>query len=169
MARVLLVEDEAAIAQTVEYALRADGFETAHALTGHEALQLAQLAVDLAPFYGSSESLAQIISGRSSVSAEEANRFWAAVGVIPVAGGVLRHVGEPSVDALAAIFRGGEATKTAAGASDVARAPSAASPRCPRATARAGRRTPAPACRRAARPGRCSRCCGRRCAAACRS
>ena len=49
MARVLLVEDEAAIAQTVEYALRADGFETAHALTGHEALQLAQRqAFDLA-------------------------------------------------------------------------------------------------------------------------
>lgn len=49
MARVLLVEDEAAIAQTVEYALRADGFETSHALTGHEALQMARLqAFDLA-------------------------------------------------------------------------------------------------------------------------
>src|SRR5687768_1629629 len=41
MARILLVEDEGAIAQTVEFALRADGFETAHALTGREALQLA--------------------------------------------------------------------------------------------------------------------------------
>ncbi len=41
MARVLLVEDEGAIAQTVEFALRADGFETAHALTGHDALALA--------------------------------------------------------------------------------------------------------------------------------
>lgn len=39
--RVLLVEDESAIAQTVEFALRADGFETAHALTGREALILA--------------------------------------------------------------------------------------------------------------------------------
>ncbi|WP_374605034.1 two-component system response regulator CreB [Arenimonas sp.] len=49
MALVLLVEDEAAIAQTVEYALRADGFDTAHALTGREALQLAQRqAFDLA-------------------------------------------------------------------------------------------------------------------------
>ncbi|GAB2652808.1 two-component system response regulator CreB [Arenimonas aestuarii] len=49
MARVLLVEDEVAIAQTVEYALRADGFETAHALSGHEALGLARLQVfDLA-------------------------------------------------------------------------------------------------------------------------
>lgn len=49
MARVLLVEDEGAIAQTVEFALRADGFETAHALTGRDALQLAAAtAFDLA-------------------------------------------------------------------------------------------------------------------------
>ena len=41
MARVLLVEDEGAIAQTVEFALRADGFDTAHALTGRRALELA--------------------------------------------------------------------------------------------------------------------------------
>src|SRR5688500_12528980 len=41
MARVLLVEDESAIARTVEFALRADGFETAHALTGRHALELA--------------------------------------------------------------------------------------------------------------------------------
>ena len=41
MARVLLVEDEGAIAQTVEFALRAEGFETAHALTGRDALALA--------------------------------------------------------------------------------------------------------------------------------
>lgn len=49
MARVLLVEDEGAIAQTVEYALRADGFETAHAMTGRAALALAATsAFDLA-------------------------------------------------------------------------------------------------------------------------
>ncbi len=41
MARVLLVEDEGAIAQTVEFALRAEGFDTAHALTGRAALALA--------------------------------------------------------------------------------------------------------------------------------
>jgi len=41
MHRVLLVEDEGAIAQTVEFALRADGFDTAHALTGRAALALA--------------------------------------------------------------------------------------------------------------------------------
>ena len=41
MARVLLVEDEGAIAQTIEFALREDGFECAHALTGRDALRLA--------------------------------------------------------------------------------------------------------------------------------
>lgn len=41
MARVLLVEDEGAIAQTVEFALRAEGFDAAHALSGREALRLA--------------------------------------------------------------------------------------------------------------------------------
>lgn len=49
MPRILLVEDEGAIAQTIEFALRAEGFETAHALTGREALALAAAgAVDLA-------------------------------------------------------------------------------------------------------------------------
>lgn len=49
MPQILLVEDEAAIARTVEYALRADGFDTAHALTGRAALQLAATqAFDLA-------------------------------------------------------------------------------------------------------------------------
>lgn len=49
MARVLLVEDEGAIAQTIEYALRAEGFETAHALTGREAQRLVEAgAFDLA-------------------------------------------------------------------------------------------------------------------------
>jgi two-component system catabolic regulation response regulator CreB len=41
MVRVLLVEDEGAIAQTIEFALREDGFESAHALTGRDALRLA--------------------------------------------------------------------------------------------------------------------------------
>ncbi|TCZ87004.1 two-component system response regulator CreB [Lysobacter sp. N42] len=42
MTRILLVEDETAIAGTVEFALRADGFDTAHALTGQQALALAR-------------------------------------------------------------------------------------------------------------------------------
>ena len=39
MPRILLVEDEAAIADTVLYALRAEGFEAVHCLTGGEALR----------------------------------------------------------------------------------------------------------------------------------
>lgn len=42
MPRILLVEDETAIAGTVEFALRAEGFETAHVLTGQAALSLAR-------------------------------------------------------------------------------------------------------------------------------
>lgn len=41
MPAVLLVEDEPAIADTVLYALRAEGFEAVHALTAHDALALA--------------------------------------------------------------------------------------------------------------------------------
>jgi filamentous hemagglutinin len=95
-------------------------------LTPQQGQQLAQLALELAPVYGSGESLVQLVSGKSSVTGEEVSRFWAAVGVVPVAGGVLRRVGEPAVDALVAIFRGGETSKALADASDVARAPSAA-------------------------------------------
>ncbi|HRG15300.1 MAG TPA: two-component system response regulator CreB [Pseudomonadota bacterium] len=40
MTRILLVEDEGAIAQTIEFALRAEGFETAHALNGRDALRI---------------------------------------------------------------------------------------------------------------------------------
>ncbi|MGO1068456.1 two-component system response regulator CreB [Lysobacter sp. CA199] len=47
--RILLVEDESAIADTVLYALRAEGFEAVHCLTGGEALREAQRTVfDLA-------------------------------------------------------------------------------------------------------------------------
>ena len=42
MPRILLVEDEPAIADTVLYALRADGLEAVHCLTGGEALRLAR-------------------------------------------------------------------------------------------------------------------------------
>ncbi|MGY0558301.1 two-component system response regulator CreB [Lysobacter sp. A421] len=40
MPRILLVEDETAIAETLQYALRAEGFESVHCLTGGEALRL---------------------------------------------------------------------------------------------------------------------------------
>ena len=49
MTRILLVEDEGAIAQTIEFALRNEGFETTHALTGGDALRRAAgAAFDLA-------------------------------------------------------------------------------------------------------------------------
>jgi two-component system catabolic regulation response regulator CreB len=49
MPRILLVEDEAAIAETVLYALRAEGFEARHCLTGSEALREARrMPFDLA-------------------------------------------------------------------------------------------------------------------------
>ncbi|MBN7137691.1 two-component system response regulator CreB [Lysobacter enzymogenes] len=47
--RILLVEDESAIADTVLYALRAEGFEAVHCLTGGEALREAgRMSFDLA-------------------------------------------------------------------------------------------------------------------------
>ena len=49
MPRILLVEDETAIAETVLYALRAEGFEAEHCLTGGQALRRArEQAFDLA-------------------------------------------------------------------------------------------------------------------------
>ena len=42
MPRILLVEDEAAIADAVAYALRAEGMEVVHCLTGGEALREAR-------------------------------------------------------------------------------------------------------------------------------
>ena len=49
MARLLLVEDEPAIAETVLYALRGDGHEAVHCLTGRDALaQVRDTAFDLA-------------------------------------------------------------------------------------------------------------------------
>src|SRR5690606_13579713 len=42
MPSILLVEDETAIADTVLYALRADGFEAEHCVTGQDALQAAR-------------------------------------------------------------------------------------------------------------------------------
>lgn len=44
MPRVLLVEDESAIAETVLYALRSEGFEAVHCLTGGDALAAASHA-----------------------------------------------------------------------------------------------------------------------------
>ncbi len=95
-------------------------------LTTDQARQLAQLTTELLPVYGTGESIVQLLTGRSTVTQEEASRFWAAVGLVPVAGGIVRRVGEPSVEALSVIFRGGETIKPLADAVDQTKAPSAA-------------------------------------------
>ena len=48
-------------------------------LTPEQALQRAQLALELIPVYGSGEALAQLFTGQASITGEDVNRFWAAV------------------------------------------------------------------------------------------
>lgn len=74
-------------------------------MTQHQAQELAQLMMELAPFYGTGESALQLITGQSSLTGEEASRFWAAIGVVPVAGGVLKKVGEPAAIAATTIIK----------------------------------------------------------------
>ena len=66
---------------------------------------MAQTLIELAPGFGSAESLAQLVTGQSSLTGEEASRFWAAVGLVPTAGGMVPKVGEPAADALVATLR----------------------------------------------------------------
>ncbi|QHE87465.1 pre-toxin TG domain-containing protein [Hydrogenophaga sp. BPS33] len=82
-------------------------------MTSQQAQQMAQLVFELYPGYGNAESFAQLITGQSSLTGEAVSRFWAAVGVIPIAGGVLKKVGEPSVEALNALLKKGEAAHSA--------------------------------------------------------
>lgn len=95
-------------------------------LDAEQAMKLSQLTAELIPFYGTSEALAQLITGRTSLTGEEADRFWAAVGLVPVAGGVAKRVGEPLVDVLNVLIKGGESIKAAGTASDALKAGSAA-------------------------------------------
>ncbi|QHE88463.1 pre-toxin TG domain-containing protein [Hydrogenophaga sp. BPS33] len=80
-------------------------------MTSQQAQQMAQLVFELYPGYGNAESFAQLITGQSSLTGEAVSRFWAAVGVIPIAGGVLKKVGEPSAEALVAVLKVGDAAK----------------------------------------------------------
>ena len=75
------------------------------AFTPEQAERLAQTLIELLPAYGTSESVVQLITGRSSLTGEEADRFWAAVGLVPVAGGMVRKIGEPVADALVSTLR----------------------------------------------------------------
>jgi len=74
-------------------------------ITPDQAASLAQTLLELAPVYGTGESVLQLITGRSSLTGEEADRLWAAVGLVPLAGGAIRKVGEPVADALTSALR----------------------------------------------------------------
>jgi hypothetical protein len=89
-------------------------------LTTEQAQQLAQTLIELAPGFGSAESLAQLVTGQSSLTGEEASRFWASIGLVPIAGGMVRKVGEPAADALTGLLKSTSAaggTKSAGAAS----------------------------------------------------
>ena len=73
--------------------------------TPEQAEQLAQTLIELAPIYGTGEAVLQLLTGRSSLTGEEANRIWAAAGLVPIAGGIVRKAGEPVVEALTSALR----------------------------------------------------------------
>ena len=75
------------------------------ALTPEQARQLTQMVLELAPLYGNGEALAQLLTGKSSLTGEDASKLWAAVGLMPVVGGVFRKMVEPSAEMLSAVLR----------------------------------------------------------------
>jgi len=64
------------------------------AMTTQRAREVAQTAVDLAPFVSNASSLYELMNGSSPVSGDEANRWLAALGVVPVFGGMIRGAGK---------------------------------------------------------------------------
>lgn len=62
-------------------------------LTQNQAEQLSQVMLELVPIYGSIESAAQLITGKTSVTGEEVSRLLAAIGIIP-AGAILKKQAE---------------------------------------------------------------------------
>lgn len=75
-------------------------------LTQKQTEQLSQVMLELVPIYGSLESVAQLITGKSSLTREEVSRLGAAIGVVPVAGGVVRKIGEPLSQAVTSALKG---------------------------------------------------------------
>ena len=75
------------------------------ALTPEQARQLTQMVLELAPLYGNGEALAQLLTGKSSLTGEDASKLWAAVGLMPIVGGVFRKMVEPSAEMLSAVLR----------------------------------------------------------------
>jgi hypothetical protein len=100
------VEAAANLAAIADRAARGGGSP----LTTQQAQQLAQFAMELMPVAGSAESLSQLMTGRQTLTGEEANRFWAAIGLVPVAGGIIARVGNTAVDVAQAIRAADTAT-----------------------------------------------------------
>jgi filamentous hemagglutinin len=61
------------------------------ALTAQETAQLAQTATEMLPFFGTTEAVFQVLTGKSSVSQEEVSRFVAGLGTVPVAGPFIKR------------------------------------------------------------------------------
>jgi hypothetical protein len=72
------------------------------------------LIIELAPGTGTLESLAQLITGKKSLTGEETSRLWAAVGVVPF-GGVLKPLGRKVGDLASVLAKDLGKVETVAG------------------------------------------------------
>ncbi|WP_277404393.1 pre-toxin TG domain-containing protein [Achromobacter xylosoxidans] len=89
-------------------------------LTKEKADALAQAALDLAPGVSNASALYELMTGKTATG-EEANRFFSAIGLVPVVGGMLKKGGQALhvfADADKAIDVGKIGTKGVGGAAD---------------------------------------------------
>ncbi|MEN5064485.1 pre-toxin TG domain-containing protein [Achromobacter aegrifaciens] len=63
------------------------------ALTKEKADALAQAVLDLAPGVSNASSLYELVTGKTATG-DEANRFFASIGLVPVVGGMLKKGGQ---------------------------------------------------------------------------
>lgn len=68
-------------------------------VTQEDAEALSQTVLEMMPIYGSIESTLQLLTGKSSLTGEEVDRYVAALGLIPFAG-TIRKAGAASTDLL---------------------------------------------------------------------
>ncbi len=89
-------------------------------LNALDATQMTQLIIELAPATGTLESLAQLITGKQTLTGDETSRLWAAVGVVPF-GGVLKPLGSKVGDLASVLAKDlGQAETVAVDAAKVA-------------------------------------------------
>lgn len=84
------------------------GLRDGSALTPAEAQQLSQFVLELLPIYGTAESLMQVLTGRSSVSGEQASRWLAGMGLVPGVGSVVRQTLRANAGATVIALRHGD-------------------------------------------------------------